>query len=373
MNKPSIDLEALNDSRALLLLRLDAEGRVAWAGRMALELLGETMVGQTLNALTGRAVWPPEAGGATALLTFATPGGEPETFEASIVPLEGGAWMVVGGLEAKANRKLREEALALNRELSNLTRELRQREAELRALNEQKDLFLGMAAHDLRRPLGVLMVYLEFIGEEAGDRLDERTRDLLRACANAVFEMSRMIDDFLSIAAVKAGRLRIDRMPMRIEDWLAGCMTVLRVAADRKGIRLAIDNRAGATPVRMDGPKLQQALVNLAINAIEHSQPGMLVEVGVERVPAGLRVAVTDHGPGIRPERQARLFEAFETAGTRKTAGERSTGLGLAIARKVVEAHGGQLGVESELGKGSTFWFTVPDEATDGDEQTTTH
>jgi len=112
----------------------------------------------------------------------------------------------------------------------------------------------------------------------------------------------------------------------------------------------------------VDVAKLQQVLVNLAGNAIEHSQAGQRVWLAARREETGLVFSVRDEGPGIAPEDQKRLFAPFVRAGTRKTAGERSVGLGLAIARLVVEAHGGRIWVESKPDHGSTFFVTLPPE-----------
>ena len=109
-----------------------------------------------------------------------------------------------------------------------------------------------------------------------------------------------------------------------------------------------------------DGPRLEQVVVNFLSNAVQHTYPNSNVEISTCREGTNLKVSVTDQGAGIPREEIPRLFKPFERGTTKKTAGEKSTGLGLVIARKIVDAHGGTVSIESELGKGSTFSFTIP-------------
>jgi two-component system, sensor histidine kinase and response regulator len=121
-----------------------------------------------------------------------------------------------------------------------------------------------------------------------------------------------------------------------------------------------LDSLHDKTPLAADAAKLQQVLVNLLSNAIEYSKAGQRVWLVARREDAEMVFSVRDEGPGIAPEDQKRLFAPFMRAGTRKTAGERSVGLGLAIARQVIEAHGGRIWVESKPDHGSTFFVSLP-------------
>lgn len=128
----------------------------------------------------------------------------------------------------------------------------------------------------------------------------------------------------------------------------------------RKKISLLVESADGKRRLPVDVSKLQQVLLNLIGNAVEHSFPGQRVWLSSRWDDQNLIFAVRDEGPGIAPEDQARLFTAFARAGTRKTAGERSVGLGLAIARLIIEAHGGRIWVESTPGQGAIFLFSLP-------------
>ncbi len=300
-------------------------------------------------------------GGAVHRLTLSTVSGMPETLCFRFFPLPDGA-LALGSLDFQEQQKLRDGALELNRELNNLTRQLHQANAELRELNELKNRFIGMAAHDLRKPVGVIMTYSEFLLDEAGDRLDDEQRGFLRTSLAAAAGMKRLIDNFLDVSVIESGHLRLERSRTAVAEILAGVLPLVRLVAARKKVELFTEAGDDGHPLAVDVAKLQQVLVNLAGNAIEHSQAGQRVWLAARREETGLVFSVRDEGPGIAPEDQKRLFAPFVRAGTRKTAGERSVGLGLAIARLVVEAHGGHIWVESKPDHGSTFFVTLPTE-----------
>ncbi len=292
-------------------------------------------------------------------LTLSTAAGMPETLSFRFFPRPDGV-LALASLDLEEQQALRDQALALNRELNNLTRQLHQANAELRELNEVKNRFIGMAAHDLRNSVGVIMTYSEFVLDEAGDRLDDEQRGFVRSCLTAAAGMKRLIDSFLDVAIIESGHLRLERSAVAPAAVVAGVLPLLRPLAARKRIELLTAVEDEASFLSADAAKLEQVLVNLVINAIEHSRPGQRVWLSARREAAQTVFVVRDEGQGLAPEDQKQLFAPFARAGTRKTAGERSVGLGLAIARLVVEAHSGRIWVESTPGQGSTFFVALP-------------
>ena len=285
------------------------------------------------------------------LLSLSTANRVPESFLFKFHTVPGGV-LVIGNLDVDEQRRLGDEVLSLNSELNELTRRLHQANAELEQLNELKDRFLGMAAHDLRHPLGVLITYTDLLLTESRERLTAEEIGFVQDCAEAAHGMARMVDDFLDVSLISAGRFAIDPAPTSCEDLLASAMVVVRVLSDRKQVHVHVDNYAGDRIVILDAPKVQQVLVNLIVNAVEYSRPGQEVQVELRAGGGNLEVFVRDEGPGIDPEDKERLCTSFEKAGVRKTSGERSTGLGLTIARMVVETHGGHIWVDSTRGAG---------------------
>jgi signal transduction histidine kinase len=364
---PSLSSAALvyiMETAPVLALHLDAQQHVLTANAHARRLLGEKLVGRSLRELTldftpvPQLSTPGIADPSSHRLDLKTAGGLPESLYFRFFTLPDG-WFALGNLDVEEQARLRTEVLALNRDLNNLSRQLHLANAELRELNQLKNQFLGMAAHDLRKPVGVVMTYTEFVLDEAGEALSDEHRKFLRTSLTACGDMKRLIDDFLDLAVIESGKLRLKLAPTTVAAILEGALEVSRLAAARKKVTLLADPVPNGA-VWVDAPKLQQVLLNLVGNAVEHSQAGQRVWVSSQRHGPELLFAVRDEGPGISPEDQLRLFQPFSRASTGKTGGERSLGLGLQIARQIVQAHGGRIWVESVPGQGSTFRISLP-------------
>jgi signal transduction histidine kinase len=297
--------------------------------------------------------------GRTHQLTVQTTSGLPETLTFRFFPLPDGV-IALASLDLQEQRKLQDEILELNRELNGLTRQLHQANAELHELNALKNRFIAMAAHDLRKPIGVILTHSEFVLDEAGDRLDDEQRGFLRTNLAAAVGMKRLIDNFLDVAVIESGQLRLERTRTDVASILAGALPLLRTVAVRRKVEVCSEVSRDLPALFVDLAKLQQVVINLVGNAIEHSLTGQRVWLQAHREGSEVVVSVRDEGPGITPEDQQRLFAPFVRAGTCKTSGERSCGIGLALARMVVEAHGGRIWVRSEPGHGSTFCVALP-------------
>jgi signal transduction histidine kinase len=353
------------ETAPVMALQLDAQDRVVGANEQARRVLCAGAMGRPLAEQIvdfNRTLDVPaliRRGDTVHRLTLSTATGRPETFDFRFFSVSGGV-LALASLDFQEQVELREEVLELNRELSNLTRQLHQANAELRELNQLKNQFLGMAAHDLRKPIGLIMTYGEFVLDEAGAQLSEEHREFLRTCLTAATGMKQLIDGFLDLAVIESGHLRLDLAAATAREIVAGAEPMARLVAEKKGINLLVEVADDARRLQVDASKLQQVLLNLLGNAVEHSGSGRCVWVSGRWEGQDLVFAVRDEGPGIPPEDQARLFTAFGRTGLRKTAGERSTGLGLAIARLVVEAHGGRIWVKSRPGHGAEFLFNLP-------------
>ena len=244
--------------------------------------------------------------------------------------------------------------------LEGLTAELRVKNGELASLVEQKNRFLGIAAHDLRNPLGVILGYTELLlSGDAGAVSDEQV-EILSVVNSSVDFMLGLINDLLDISMIQAGALRLD---MRRSDFGAIVrknVATNRVVADKKHITLVLREEAKLEPLVLDRRKIEQVLNNLISNALKFSHPRTTVEIRVGREGDEVVVSVKDQGVGIPRSELETLFRPFQKTSARSTAGERSTGLGLAIVRIIVEGHHGRMWVESEVGRGSTFFVALP-------------
>ncbi len=349
-----------------LVLTLDADMKVIKVNAYARKRLGDKLENRPLADLLVEFIRRDAPSslllepGLPRPLVFKTPNDLPETFIFRFYPLDNGHILALGSLDVDEQERLRSEMLDLNREVNAISRQLHQTNAELQTSNDVKDRFLAMAAHDLRRPLGQVITYLDLLVGEISDRLDEENQGFLHSCNRSAHDMARLIDDFLDASLIAAGQFNIQRTPSDTGTMLAGAMVLIRVMADRKRVRLYVDNHAGSHMIVMDAPKIQQALVSLATNAIECSRPGQRVNIELWMRGERFEVVVRDEGPDIKPDTQEELFSSIERAGARESRGERSIGIGLVIARMVVEAHGGRIWVDSSPGKGATFAFSIP-------------
>lgn len=266
----------------------------------------------------------------------------------------------VVGKALKRDEAVYEELTRVNNEMANLQRELAKKNAELEQLNEQKNRLLGMAAHDLRTPLGVILSYSEFLESEAADVLNTEQREFVATIKEQSEFMLHLVSDLLDVSAIESGELKLNCQPADLVRLIEHNVTLNRVLSSRKKIVLAFEPPSVSPVLSFDPGKIDQVLNNLIGNALKFSHPDTRVTVRLETSPNAVTISVQDQGQGIPAADLARLFKPFSTASVRSTAGEPSTGLGLAIVRRIVESHGGRIWVKSLVGQGSTFLFTLP-------------
>ena len=253
------------------------------------------------------------------------------------------------------------QALAgLNSELANAQRELARKNAELASAVAEKNQMLGMAAHDLRNPLGVIAGMVELLRAELADSLSAENRELLARIASSSEYMVELIDDMLDFSKIDAGRLDLHLQPIDLEDLVRQTLAFNTILANKKGCILRFEVEGQPPRLSLDSRRMQQVLNNLVSNALKFSASGSIITLTLRCGAGEVTIAVADQGQGIAPDELSKLFKAFSRTSTRSTANEKSTGLGLAIVRRIVEAHGGRIRVESELGRGSTFCVTLP-------------
>lgn len=253
-----------------------------------------------------------------------------------------------------------DEISRLNNELVTLQRELAKRTAELERLNELKNRFLGMAAHDLRSPLGGIIAYSEFLLDEASDVLSQEHAEFLSIIRSYSEFMLQLVEDFLDVSIIESGKLRLDLGPVDLGALVEHNVALNRTLAEKKQIRLEFHHTEPLPEMMLDAAKMDQVVNNLISNAVKYSFPGSVVEIGVAKSETCALISVQDQGQGIPADERDRLFRMFERTTVRSTAGEKSSGLGLAIAQRIVEGHHGQISIESQVGQGTTFYVSLP-------------
>lgn len=251
---------------------------------------------------------------------------------------------------------------AANNELMGLHRQLSRRTAELEAINRRKDEILGMVAHDLRNPLGSIGGFSRALERQLEGRLDERAALMLERISRLSDRMLRLVEDLLDVSVIEGGALRLELQAARVVPLVAEVVDSHRYPAARKGILIDLDVPDDPIVARLDGDRFTQVVDNLLSNAVKFSpaRAGAVVSVACARDDGHVWLGVQDEGVGMAPEVVARVFEPFTRGDQHATDGERSSGLGLAIARSIIAAHGGRIDVDSEPGKGACIEVRIP-------------
>ena len=224
--------------------------------------------------------------------------------------------------------------------------------------NRFKDQFLSTMSHELRTPLNAVLGFSDLLGENRYGPLNEKQRRYLNHIVTGGRHLLRLINDILDLSRIEAGRLQLAPEDVRVDQAFAEACDTLHPLISKKN-HVVIKHATPGLSVRADGMRLKQILMNLLGNAIKFTPEGGKIELAANRVGDLVRLEVRDSGPGIPPEEQNRIFEAFYRLG-QNAKGAEGTGLGLAITQRLVELHGGQLGLESHSGSGSCFHFTLP-------------
>ena len=253
-----------------------------------------------------------------------------------------------------------DDLTALNNELINLQRELSKKNAELERLNALKNQFLGMAAHDLRNPLAIIYTHSKFLIDKASGILPSNYLKFLNNIITTSQFMLRLVEDLLDVSKIESGKLELNQEPFNLVDLAVNNVALNQSLADKKDVKLHLEYPSDHIMVNGDWHKLEQVFNNLLNNAIKFSPSGQSIRMDIEAEADRVKVSVEDHGPGIAADRQQALFQPFQKNSTPGSDGEKGSGLGLSIVKRIVEGHQGKIWVESEEGEGAVFRFTLP-------------
>jgi signal transduction histidine kinase len=241
-----------------------------------------------------------------------------------------------------------------------LFRELEEKTAELEAASRHKSEFLANMSHELRTPLNAIIGFSEVLVERMFGELNDKQAEYVQDVLSSGRHLLALINDILDLSKVEAGRMELDLSRFDLPAAIGGAVILVRERATRHGLSLdvAVDDRLGSFVG--DERKIRQVLLNLLSNAVKFTPEGGRIGVRAGVADGGVEIAVADTGIGIAAEDQEAIFEEFRQVGTDYARKREGTGLGLALAKRFVELHGGRIWVKSQPGEGSTFTFTLP-------------
>jgi signal transduction histidine kinase len=253
----------------------------------------------------------------------------------------------------------RDELGALAAHVNRMNDELRRLYREVAATSRHKSEFLANMSHELRTPLNAIIGFSQVLREQMFGELNEKQEEYLDDILSSGTHLLSLINDVLDLSKVEAGQVELNVAPFSLQDTLERGVVMVRERATTDGIHVALAASPEVDVVEGDERRIKQVIFNLLSNAVKFTPPGGTINVNATRVDGAVQISVADTGPGIAPEDRDRIFEEFQqaAAGAQEREG---TGLGLALSKRLVELHGGRIWVDSELGAGSTFVFTLP-------------
>jgi GAF domain-containing protein len=251
-----------------------------------------------------------------------------------------------------------QSALAIQN--ARLFREIEDKSRQIEAANRHKSEFLANMSHELRTPLNAIIGFSEVLQERMFGELNEKQAEYTDDILTSGRHLLSLINEILDLSKVEAGRMELELATFDLPLAIDNARTFVRERATKHGINLdvTIDERLGEFVG--DERKIKQILLNLLSNAVKFTPEGGRIGINARQADGAVEISVSDTGIGIAPQDQAKIFEEFRQVGGDYAHKKEGTGLGLTLAKKFVELHGGRIWVESEVGKGSTFTFTLP-------------
>jgi len=251
-----------------------------------------------------------------------------------------------------------QSALAIQN--ARLFHEIEDKSQQLEAASRHKSEFLANMSHELRTPLNAVIGFSEVLLQRMFGVLNDKQDEYLKDIYASGQHLLSLINDILDLSKIEAGRMELAPAPFHLPTALENAVTLVRERAARHGIALHLDLDPRLGELVGDERKVKQVLLNLLSNAVKFTPEGGRITLKAGLTDGAVEIAVSDTGVGIAQEDQAAIFEEFRQVGSDETRKQEGTGLGLTLAKKFIELHGGRIWVESEVGRGSTFTFTLP-------------
>lgn len=245
--------------------------------------------------------------------------------------------------------------------LKNKQKQVNALNSHLKNINQEKNKFLGIVAHDLRNPLGNINAFSDYLIKEYEGKVDKEVIDILSLMKNSSSNTMAILDNLLDISKIESGRIELSLQSEDLISFIKQHIHFNQRLAKQKKIVIKYRSNLEKLFTRFDSKHLSEVIDNLLSNAIKYSKPNSEILVKISQMEnKKVLTEIIDSGRGIPPAEQKKLFRYFQTTSTKPTAGEKSTGLGLAIAKQLINLHKGEIGVKSSEKSGSNFYFTLP-------------
>lgn len=231
---------------------------------------------------------------------------------------------------------------------------------QLQELNEEKNRFIGMAAHDIRNPVSGIYSFSDLLLNDKDSKMNEEELEIVQLMKSLSQNVLDLIKNLLDVATIESGKIELTYKKQDYVKFVQEQIYINQLLANQKGINIKLNSEASEIIADFDSHYMTEVLNNLLSNAIKYSQKKSDIQVNLSSKNDQILTEVIDQGKGIPLDEQKKLFNYFQKTSTQPTDGETSTGLGLAIVKKIVTAFKGQIGVKSDLNKGSNFHFTFP-------------
>ncbi|OQX90230.1 MAG: hypothetical protein B6D57_04250 [Candidatus Coatesbacteria bacterium 4484_99] len=245
-------------------------------------------------------------------------------------------------------------------ELKKAFTELEHAHRELKKLDTAKTEFLNITSHELRSPLTSILGYAEILSEGLVGPVTDGQRESAYGILRNARQLERLINDLLDFTQMETGRLRLDTEVCDLKPIIKDAVESMRPRIEEAGCAVSIEVPPDLPPSICDARRITQVLYNLIGNAVKFSPDGGTITISANKVDRFIRISVKDEGVGIPEENQEKIFDKFYQVDMSDTRRARGLGLGLAISKAIIDAHGGSIWVDSKPEKGSTFYFTVP-------------
>jgi len=260
------------------------------------------------------------------------------------------AWTNRAALECGSRSK---EILCVGNDISKII----EAERLLEEISARKSDFVANVSHEFKNPLAIIKEYLSMVLEGMAGEISAKQKDMLVPAMRTVDRLIRLVMDLLDVSKIEAGKMKLSRSRISIGLLVGEVLKDNEVEISKKQLTIKKDIPRDIGYIFADKDKFTRVIINLVSNAIKYTPPGGAITVGLSKRAGSIRFWISDTGPGISKENIAKLFDKFERIAAEKQEG---TGLGLSIAKDIIELHKGKIWVESQLGKGSSFIFTLP-------------